>query len=184
MIPALNEILFMLSALFGLSTVFVAEETKLVLDLESKMGRIEHVDLKTPIQALQYAEDGLNKIDKATRFPDQLTQLKLDAINIEKKDDKLNAQLIFSFLDKGEILELLRFNLTPYGKSTASDSLYYHLLPSENLIHTNGIIKKTESGIVIRWRKNIESLELELMQKENVEDFLEEMKSITEYWKN
>ncbi|MGB0424433.1 MAG: hypothetical protein ACPGED_08920, partial [Flavobacteriales bacterium] len=69
MTPSINGILFVLSALFGLNTVFIAEESKLILDLESKTATIEYFDVKTPIQVIEYAEEGLKSIEQGVVFP-------------------------------------------------------------------------------------------------------------------
>lgn len=183
MVPAFNEILFLLSTLFGLNTVFFAEQTKLTLDLELKTGTIEYLDLNTLTQAVEYAAAGLKKIDNSAKFNEHFGQLKLDSKIIEKKNGKLNARLTFSFDDQNEVLKLLRFNVNQYGQSTSSDAIYYHLLPSEQLINSNGMDKKLEDTTVLKWAKDTKAIIMDLMQKENSTGLMGETQSIVEYWK-
>lgn len=183
MIPALNGILFFITILFGLNTVFIAEQTHLTLDFESKTGTIEYFDLKTPSEAAEYAEEGLNKIDNSTKFNKKFTQLKLDSKKIEKVDGKLNVRLNFSFDNQNELMYLLRFNKTQYEQSTASDKFYYHLLPSEELISTNGSDEKTEETVELIWDKESKLIKLELTQKDDSTGLMRDTKSISKYWK-
>lgn len=183
MIPVLNQFLFFLTTLFGLNTVFVAEQTHLTLDFESNTGTIEYFDLRTPTQAAEYAEQGLNKIDNSTEFHENFTQLKLDSKNFEKKDGKLNVQLNFSFDDKNDLMKLLRFNMKHNGEKTPSDAVYYHLLLSEELVRSNGNSKKIKESTELKWDRETKLIELEIQQKPNSKGLMGETKSISEYWK-
>lgn len=183
MIPPLNQILFFLSTLFGLQAVFVAEQTNLTIDFESKTAIIEYLDIKTPTQAIEYAEEGLKTIDNAVSLNENYLQLKLDSKTFEKKEGKLNAHLTFSFENQDVLFKLLRFNLTQYGEQTSSDAFYYHLLPSENLTSSNGSEIKQENITILKWSKEIKEIRIELNQRENAKEFMGEMKSLAEYWK-
>ena len=182
MVPALNVILFMLSTLFGLNTVFVAERTNLVLDFGSKTGSIEYFNLMAPVQVVDYAKVGLQEIDKKTEFFDGYIGLKLISKTFEEKDGRLNASLNFSFTDQSDILELLRFNQTQKGQDTPPDAIYYHLLPAESLIASDGNQDKKQDDVVLSWSADTKTIELDLGQKANARELLGEMKSIAGYW--
>lgn len=183
MIPALNQILFLFSTLFGLNTPFIAEEAIMNLNLESKTATIEFLDLKTLTEAVTTAEQGLNEIDNATSFDEHFAQLNLESKSIEKKDGKLNARLTFSFENQDELFKILRFNLTHYGEHTSSDALYYHLLPSENLTSSNGTEIFQDDITILKWSNDVKEIVIELKQKENAKELMGDMKSIAEYWK-
>lgn len=190
MVPVLNQVLFFFSTLFGIQTVFVAEQTNLTIDFESKIAIIEYLDLKTSTQATEhveyaeYAEEELRKIDKFVNFNENFSQVKLVSKSFEKKEGELNACITLSFENHDELFKFLRFNLTHYGKQTSSDAFYYHLLHCENLRYSNGIETKQEDITVLKWGKEIKEIRIELTQKENVKDFMGNMKSIAEYWKD
>lgn len=180
MIPTLNEVLFVLTTLFGLNTVFVAEQTHLTLDFNHNTGRIEYFDLRTPNQATEHVKLGLDQISNSNEFNKSFTQLKLNSKSFEKKDGKLNVYLDFSFSDQNDLMKLLRFNTTNSGEETSSDAIYYCLLPSEELISSNADKKKIEGPIELKWDKKTMYIELQLEQKDNSNGPM--MKSISEYW--
>ncbi len=184
MTSPLNIILFMLSTLFGLETVFVAERTHLILDFESRTGSIEYLNLMTPVQAAAYADDGLNRVNNSVDFIKGFGTLKLVSKDVVKRDGKLNVRLNFSFTNQDEILELLRFNQTPFGEGTPADAIYYHLLPAENLVTSNGDKNEKQDDVVITWSTSTKTIELDLNQKASAKETLGDMKSIADYWKN
>lgn len=183
MIITLNEILFLFSTLFGLDTVFIAEETKLILDLESKTGTIEYINLQTPTQFAKYAETGLNKIEESAKFKEHFNKLELDSKTIEKKEGKLNAQLNFSFKDQKKILELLHFSLLHHGEDSPSDAFYYYPFLFEKLISCNGNEKKTNDNIVIEWEKDTKIINLNLKLNEQAKKEMGDLKSVVEYYR-
>lgn len=183
MIPALNEILFLLATLFGLNTVFVAEETKLLLNLEAQTVTIEYKDLKTPKEAVSYTSEELNTIDSAKSFIKQYPELTLLTKSITKENGKLNAHLTFSYKNQDDLFKALRFNTTHHGESTSSDAFYYHLLPSESLTSSNGTVTEREEGDVLKWAKKSKEIQMELKQNESAKDYLGEMVSMADYWK-
>jgi len=173
----------MLTALFIPKPVFVAQETKLNLNLESKTVTIEYKDLTTSNDAAAFARNGLNEIEEATGFHKNYPEVELLSKSIEKKGGKLNARVTCSFNNQEQVLRLLRFNLTRSGESTSSDGLYYHLLPSEDLTSSNGIEIEHKDGILLKWDKNSTEIQMELRQNESAKEYLGEMVSIANYWK-
>ncbi|MGB0424859.1 MAG: hypothetical protein ACPGED_11060, partial [Flavobacteriales bacterium] len=68
---------------------------------------------------------GLKSIEQGVVFPSGQAWLKLDSSTFEKKDDQLNALVTLSFTDEFELLKLMNFNQTHFGKQTPSDEFHY-----------------------------------------------------------
>lgn len=189
MIPTLNPILFFIAALFGTQGVFVSEEVHLRINFTTNTGIIEYFDISIPYQAEQkekiaeYAKHKIREIDHATVFDSKISGITLEVPIIEKMDGKLNATICFSFDDKNKMLDVFRFNKTHYGKSTTSDSFSYYVLHTEELILSNGSSEIIEDAVVLEWDKEVKEIELHLKQGADAKQYLGELKSIAEYWK-
>ncbi len=182
MIPSLNNILFLLSTLFGLDVAFIPEETNLYIDFETKTGTIEYIDLQTPILASEYASDGLSTIRNAEGFNTYFTEIRLDSVIFVKQNDVLNATISFSFNRKEDVLKLLQFNETYYGENTASDSVVYHLLPSELLVNSNAEIDSLDGHVVLDWGSK-STIQLHLKQNQERKRSDLKFESLSTYYK-
>jgi hypothetical protein len=176
MIPTINEIFFYLTTLFAMSPNFVSEKTNITIDLASKTGQIEYVDLKTQNTNADMAEAGLKEINSTTKFDEYFSQLKITSKKIYKKKNKLNATLNFSYKNQNELFELLYFSLDNQGR------FLYPILLNEKMISSNGELTKEGQFRYIQWDKEINKIELTLkLVKAGDKDF-DNLISISRYW--
>lgn len=104
MIPVINDIFFYFATLFAINVIFVSEQSIVTIDLTNKTGQFEYINLKTPLNSIEFAVSGLKKINNATEFDDYFSQLTLTSTKIYKSRNGLNATLKFSFKNKNDLL--------------------------------------------------------------------------------
>jgi len=177
MIPAINEILFYLTTLFALNTVFVSEQTKVTIDIENKTVQIEYIDLMTPRMAVDHAETGLKEIEKATDFSKHFPHLKLTSKKIYKQNKKLNATLNFSYDSQEELFKLIHFDTDSGGNPL------YQILMIEKMTSTNGQFIKGDEFDIVQWDKNEKIIELALQHGDFGDKDFDDRVILLPYWK-
>jgi len=155
----------------------VSEQSIITIDLSNKTGQFEYINLKTPLNSIDFAVSGLKNIDDANKFDDYFSQLTLTSTKIYKSRNGLNATLKFSFKNKNNLLDLLYFYTSPNG------NLEYRILECEKIISSNGKLSKQDEFYHVQWDNETRRIELKLKHRKLKDQDFDQMVSLLNYWK-
>jgi len=177
MVSPYTQVFFHFAFLFSTYFTFVSEESIIAIDLAKKEIRIEYIDLKTPKEVVDQAETGLKLLNEASEFDESYAFLKLTSKEIYKKENKLNAIILFSYENQNEALQFLSFFRNPDG------DLVHPILEKEKLISHNGRLTRENGQDFILWREETQLIKLKIKHGKLKENHLSDMVGLQEHWK-
>ena len=159
MASTINYLLFYLSALFSISTPFISDRTTIEIELNKKTVQVEYIGLKTTEKENATIKNAFKELNEAANFSNYASQFRLISNKFYKKGNKLNAKLIFSYNNQGDLAHLL-FHTESNG------NILYPILVDEKITKSNGKKVTIKGHDAIQWDKNIETIKISLKRME------------------
>lgn len=173
-IPAIHQILFFLSMLYGVDTPMIAQESILKIQPEDKTGSITYQYVVTADEVAHKAKSALNFIDEASSLDNRIQFMELINQEIMIDDGHLHVKVLFSYQDEQMFFKSMGFDVDEQG------DVSFEILEKETLLHSNG----TRKADTISWPSGTPEIHLEITGESLNESEKKASVSLANFWEN
>lgn len=170
--PAIHQILFFLSMLFGSDTPMIGQQAVVNIQPEDRTGSITYQYVVTAEEMAHMAEAALQDVNEAVTLDRRVNFMALTGQEIRVVDDQLQVEVRFRYMDEQALFSRLGFERDEQG------GVQFTLLERESLIETNG----TAQEETVSWPAGVSEIHLEIAGESLSESEKEASVSLAGYW--
>lgn len=172
--PAIHQILFFLSMLFGSDTPMIGQQAVVNIQPENQTGSITYQYVVTAEDMAPLAEEALQAIDEAVTLDRRVNFMALTGQEIRVVDDQLQVKVQFRYRDEQALFGQLGFARNEQG------GVQFTLLERESLIESNG----TAQDGMVSWPAGVSEIHLEIAGESLSESEKEASVSLARHWED
>lgn len=176
-VPAIHQIFFFLSMLFGVHTPMIGQQSIVKIQPEDKTGSITYQYVVTVDEMAHQAKSALNYIDETSSLDKRINFMELINQEFMVDENHLHVKVLFRYQHEQAFLNGLGFEVDEQG------DIIWTIREKETLLYSNGA-RSGDNGDTISWPSGTPEIHLEIVGEPLSESEKNASVSLAKFWEN